>query len=146
IGSALALLGAGGVFRFWLKTGIWRGGGEFRFFPQKITPPIKIRLGPLRAFGPLNFFFFLTIFLWVVPCAICRRYPRHFAQALQVCPPAGQRTFGEMSDLHKSFVWRRHWIPGFRQPPGELSRSAKRCLNSKGDEICLALVRLGPQP
>jgi hypothetical protein len=72
-------------------------------------------------------------------------YPRHFAQALHFSPPAGRRTFGEMS-VPRSFVWMRHWIPGLRQPPGKLSRAAKRCLNSKGDEICLALMRLGPQP
>jgi hypothetical protein len=45
-----------------------------------------------------------------------------------------------MSHLHKPFVWWRH-CPGFRQPPGELSRAAKRCLTPKGDEKCLAITR-----
>ena len=71
--------------------------------------------------------------------------PRHIAQALHLSPFTGPRTFGDTSDLHKSFVWSRHWTPGFRQPPGELSRAAKRCLTPKGDEICLALLKLTPR-
>ncbi len=43
-------------------------------------------------------------------------------------PRAGQRTFGDMSNLHRPFIWWRQCNPGFRQPPGELSRAAKRYL------------------
>ena len=35
--------------------------------------------------------------------------PRHVAQALHSSPLAGPRAFGDMSNLHKSFVRRRHW-------------------------------------
>jgi hypothetical protein len=52
-----------------------------------------------------------------------------------------------MSNSHKPFVWSRRFNPGFRQPPGELSRAAKRCLTPKGDEKCLAMSRLtAPTP
>src|SRR5262249_8096224 len=105
-----------------------------------------VRFGPEADIGALDICHCRTNLLFVGLDRSRPAYPRHFAQALHFSPPAGPRTFGEMSDFPKSFVWMRHWIPGLRQPPGELSRAAKRCLNSKGDEICLALMRLGPRP
>ena len=71
-------------------------------------------------------------------------YPRHIAQALQ--PRFERRTFGDMSNLHKPFVWSRHWNPGFRQPPGELSHAAKRCLAPKETRYALYQRRLLPNP
>ena len=71
-------------------------------------------------------------------------YPRHIAQALQ--PRFERRTFGDMSNLHKPFVWSRHWNPGFRQPPGELSHAAKRCLAPKETRYALYQRRLLPDP
>src|SRR6202035_5222519 len=75
--------------------------------------------------------------------------PRHVAQALHSDPLAGLRafgTFGEMSDLQKSFLLRRRCIPGLRQPPGELQRAAKRCLTPEGDEKCLVFMSVTRSP
>src|ERR1043165_2202092 len=59
-------------------------------------------------------------------------------------PPRAEDV-GDMSDLHKPFVWRRY-CPGLRQPPGELSRAAKRCLTPKGAEKRLAITRPSALP
>src|SRR5262249_23638013 len=47
---------------------------------------------------------------------------------------------------HKPFVRSRHWNPGYRQPPGELSRTAKRCLALKETRYALYQRRLLPDP
>jgi hypothetical protein len=51
-----------------------------------------------------------------------------------------------MRDLQEPFVRFAALEPGFRQPPGELSRAAKRCLTPKGDEKCLAIIRFISAP
>ena len=73
-------------------------------------------------------------------------YPRHIAQALQLTRAPGRGLLAICLISTKPFVWSRHWNPGFRQPPGQLSRSAKRCLTPKGDEKCLAITRLTAPP
>jgi len=61
-------------------------------------------------------------------------------------PLSERKAFGDVFDLHKSFVRSRHWNPGIRRPPGELPRAAKRCLTPKGDEKCLATTRFTTPP
>jgi hypothetical protein len=61
-------------------------------------------------------------------------------------PAPERRTFGGMPNPHKPFVWSRHWNPGYRQPPGELSRTAKRCLAPKETRYASCQQRLQPHP
>jgi hypothetical protein len=72
--------------------------------------------------------------------------PKAYRPRTATRPPAGLRIVGDMSILHKPFVWWRHWNPGFRRPPGELSHAAKRCLTPHGDEKCLAITGLSAAP
>src|SRR5262249_59487139 len=58
-----------------------------------------VRFGPEADIGALDICHCRTNLLFVGLDRSRPAYPRHFAQALHFSPPAGPRTFGEMSDF-----------------------------------------------